>query len=285
MVPPAGRAEAAWATAPAAARDYLARGWSVVPIIARAKRPTLAWEVFQRRRARPEELEEWYRRWPDAGVGIVTGTISGLAVLDLDPGHGGTASLERLLSRHGALPRHLEVETGGGGRHLYFRHPGGALANRVGLLPGLDLRGDGGLVVAPPSLHPSGRRYRWRAGREPGALEPDLLPGWIIELLHAGGEIGEDGSPRGHPATYWRTLLRTGVREGERNNTIASLAGHLLWHGLDLEVAAELLLAWNRLRCRPPLSDEEVLRTLESIQRTRTRHGGADTEPTPGRHD
>jgi len=69
----------------------------------------------------------------------------------------------------------------------------------------------------------------------------------------------------------WRTLLREGVAEGARNNAIASLAGHLLWHGVDPEVATELLLAWNQARCRPPRDAEEAVRTVESIVRLHQR--------------
>jgi hypothetical protein len=72
---------------------------------------------------------------------------------------------------------------------------------------------------------------------------------------------------RGHSLSHWRRLLREGVAEGERNNSIASLAGHLLWHGVDAEVATELLLTWNAVRCRPPLDADEVVRTVASITR------------------
>ena len=61
--------------------------------------------------------------------------------------------------------------------------------------------------------------------------------------------------------------MHEGVNEGERNSTIASLTGHLLWHGVDPQVALELMLAWNRLRCCPPLDDEEVARVVASITR------------------
>ncbi|WP_246189466.1 primase alpha helix C-terminal domain-containing protein [Methylacidimicrobium cyclopophantes] len=75
----------------------------------------------------------------------------------------------------------------------------------------------------------------------------------------------------GHPLAYWRRLVREGVQEGERNNTIASLTGHLLWHGVDPAVVLDLLLAWNATRCRPPLSEDEVARAVESIVRLHRR--------------
>lgn len=256
--------------AAAAALDYLARGWAVVPIHPAEKRPLVRWDAYQNAPPGESEVRAWYARWPEAGVGIVTGGVSGLVVLDVDPEHGGKATLASLTAEHGPLPATAEAATGGGGRHLYFQAPEKPLRSRVGLRPGLDLRAEGGLVVAPPSRHPSGRRYAWRRGRTPDETPPAALPGWLDGLVR--------GRPqgRGHPAWYWRDLLRRGVEEGERNATIASLTGHLLWHGVDPEAITELLLCWNRVRCRPPLSDEEVARTVESIRRTHARPGDGD---------
>src|SRR5881394_3129330 len=101
----------------------------------------------------------WLRQWAEAGIGVVTGAISGLVVVDVDAGHGGNESLEQLEREHGPMPTTLECRTGGGGRHLYFAHPGGLARNKVGLAPGIDIRADGGYVVAPPSLHASGVQY------------------------------------------------------------------------------------------------------------------------------
>jgi hypothetical protein len=243
----------------AAAGDYLRRGWSVIPLRAGSKLPAIRWEEYQQQRADAETLRRWVRRWPQLNIGIVTGTVSGLVVLDLDRRHGGFDSLAALERLHGALPATVEAETGGGGRHLYFACPPTAPRNKAGLAPGIDLRGEGGMVVAPPSLHPSGGRYRWRQGHEPGALPLAILPHWLAQLVQD-GPIG-----RGHPLAHWRTLVKDGVEEGRRNATIASFAGHLLWHGVDAEVVLELMLCWNRLRCRPPLDDDEVARVVASI--------------------
>jgi len=81
-----------------------------------------------------------------------------------------------------------------------------------------------------------------------------------------------------YPLSDWRNLVREGVSEGERNATIASFTGHLLWHGVDPDVALELMLGWNRIRCRPPLDDEEVMRTVRSIERTHAK--GCDDPST-----
>jgi hypothetical protein len=248
-----------------AALDYLRRGWSVIPMRPRDKRPAVRWQDFQTMRPAKDEVRDWFRRFPGDNLGVVTGAVSGLVVLDLDPRHGGEESLARLERDHGPLPPTPEAATGGGGRHLYFAHPGGSVRNRVGIAPGIDLRGDGGCVVAPPSVHPSGNPYRWASGRGPGELAPQPLPGWLRRLA--------SGSGRGHTPAHWRELLRQGVPEGQRNDTVASVTGHLLWHGVDPDVTLELMLCWNRVRCRPPLSDAEVARTVQSIARLHERQG------------
>jgi hypothetical protein len=253
-----------------AAQSYAARGWSVIPIEPRGKRPLVAWLEFQQRRAAADEIDAWFRHWPDANVGIVTGHVSGIVVVDVDAQHGGFGSLVEMERDFGRLPKTVEAVTGGGGRHLYFDHPREALRNRVGVRPGIDLRADGGCVVAPPSIHPGGRRYAWSAGHSPEEIPPATMPSWFLVALR-------NPAHAGHPLTHWRHLVHEGVAEGERNATLASLTGHLLWRGVDPEVALELLLAWNRMRCRPPLSDDEVVRVVQSIARLHERERGAET--------
>jgi hypothetical protein len=250
----------------AAAMALLAHGWSLLPLRAGEKRPLLKWEALQQQAAGKTEVRRWFERWPDANIGVVSGAVSGLIILDIDPRHGGEESLARIEKRQGATPPTVESATGGGGRHLYFRHPGGTVHNRVNLRPGMDLRGDGGYVVAPPSLHPSGKRYAWAPGRNPDEISPAPPPAWLKRL------IASDGDQQGHTMAYWRGLARDGVREGARNNTIASFTGHLLWHGIDPDVAMELMLCWNQTRCRPPLPTDEVINVVNSISRLHRQH-------------
>lgn len=244
-----------------AALDYLRLGWSVIPMQRRDKRPAIRWQDFQASRASEEEVHDWFRRWPQRNVGVVTGAVSGLVVLDVDPRHDGEDSLRQLEREHGPLPSTAEAITGGDGRHLYFSHPGTSVRNRVGIAPGIDLRGNGGCVVAPPSVHPSGARYRWRQDHAPWQQPLAPLPLWLRRIVSLPAQRA------GHTLDYWRGLLQQGVAEGERNNTIASISGHLLWHGVDADVVLELMLCWNRVRCRPPLADDEVARTVQSISR------------------
>lgn len=249
-----------------AALAYRARGWSAIPATRRGKRAAVPWRAYQEHLPEESDLRDWFAEWPDANVAIVTGAVSGLVVLDIDPEHGGAESLAELTARHGALQDTVEARTGSGGRHLYFGHPGGAVPNRTGLAPGIDLRGDGGMVIAPPSVHPSGGRYRWRAGHAPGQAALAPLPRWLAE------PSGGSGERRGHSLDHWREVARSGVTEGQRNETLASFTGHLLWHGVDPEVVMELMLAWNRDRCSPPLPASEVIDTVRSIRRTHERN-------------
>jgi len=253
----------------AAARGYLALGWSVLPVRPRDKRPLIRWEPLQEARPSEADVAGWFEQWPDANLGVVTGAISNLIVLDVDPKHGGDDTLQLLERRFGPLPQTVESHTGGGGRHLYFRHPGYPVRNRAGLGQGIDLRGDGGYVVAPPSVHPSGTPYAWLAGRSPDALALAPLPRWLLTATGA--------SRARRSLEDWRTLVRQGVPEGQRNSTVASLTGHLLWHGVDPGIALELLLCWNRTRCRPPLDDAEVAQVVRSI--THLHEGDAQAEP------
>lgn len=244
---------------------YLARGWAVIPVRPRGKRPLVAWEEFQRRLPTEDEIRGWFARWPDANLAIVTGRISGLIVLDVDPRHDGDETLDELERTHGPLPHTVEALTGSGGRHVFFAYPGRAVRNAVGFAPGLDLRGDGGVIVAPPSIHPSGGRYEWEVSHHPDETPVVPMPPWILRLIAA-----PEGR-RGHPQEHWRRLAREGVEQGRRNDSIASFAGHLFWHGVDYDVVMELLLSWNAQRCRPPLDDDEVTRTVDSVARTHFR--------------
>jgi hypothetical protein len=249
-----------------AALDYATRRWSVIPLAPREKKPLVSWTEFQHRHANEDEIRAWFRHWPSANVGIVTGAVSDLIVIDVDVHHDGEESLATLQRTHGDLPATIGALTGGGGRHVYLRHPGGLVHNMVGLVAGIDVRGDGGLVVAPPSIHPSGRAYRWHPSHGPDEITLADVPDWLLALIQRG-----KAQHPSHPAAYWRALVRDGVGQGRRNDTIASFAGHLLWHGVDAKVAEELLICWNQIRCRPPLDVEEVARTVESIHRIHRR--------------
>ena len=193
-------------------------------------------------------------------LGIATGAASGFWVLDVD-GEDGEASLRKLEAEHGPLPATVEVITGKG-RHSYFRiGEHGAIRNSVGeIAPGLDVRGDGGYVLAPPSIHPSGRAYAWSIDT---AQEFADAPDWLYALL---GNQDKGSTAKGKPLEHWHLLLNTSVRNGERNSTLASLCGKLLHSGLnDLTLLYDVMLCINLARCEEPLPEIEVESLVASV--------------------
>jgi hypothetical protein len=123
--------------------------------------------------ATENEVRHWWTLWPEANVGVVTGSVSGVVTIDIDPRHGGDETLSRLEE----LPPTLESETGGGGRHLWYARPDLDLPS-VELDVGVELKAERGLIVAPPSRHASGRSYRWLNYSQ--ELAP--LPQWVSRL-------------------------------------------------------------------------------------------------------
>jgi P4 family phage/plasmid primase-like protien len=191
-------------------------------------------------------------------------------VLDVDPDKGGDDSLRKLETQYGSLPVTAEVITGGGGHHYYFQHPGISLGNSAGKLgPGLDIRTDGGQVVAPPSVHPmTGRTYEWEGAHHPDDIPPAPVPSWLLDKLATKCE-GTVSTKSGE------TIL-----EGQRNDALAREAGKLRRIGLNGTVLEAALLAINRTRCTPPLPDDEVRGIADSVGRypTGDDHGGTQAD-------
>lgn len=175
---------------------YVARGWPVFPVHSvrdgactcrkGAKCPSKGKHPRTRNgvngaSADPETVRAWWQKWPQANIGVATGEASGLVVLDVDRDHGGAGSMQRLQTDLGNLPPAPMAQTGGGGWHVLFRHPERQVHNRVGIATGVDVRADNGYIVAPTSIHASGRPYQWV--QPPDKLAPPELPeAWLAWL-------------------------------------------------------------------------------------------------------
>lgn len=195
----------------------------------------------------PATIREWWTRWPGASIGIATGKVNGLLVLDVD-GPEGQASLKQFT--HDKIPAVWLAGTGRG-VHAYFRYSDGEIrSQRLG--PGLDVRGEGSYVVAPPSTHVSGKVYTWKHGpTDNGAQVDGNVPGWLLGALRERKGSSRTGEgPK--PATAERIL------EGERNNHLMSLAGVMRRRGSSEEAILQALLVENATRCEHPLPREEV---------------------------
>ena len=230
--------------------DYRQRGLSIIPLHSKGKKPLVEWAGYQARIATEKEILEWQAKWPEANVGIITGKISGIIALDVDAPDG----IETIKRESLQMPPTLTSRTGGGGFHYIYKHPCRVVRNFSRKLPGLDLRGDGGYIVAPPSVHQSGNVYEWIL-QEP----PVDAPEWLLNLVDQ-QDVGQAVS-----VNDWRSMTGSTVLEGERNQTVARLAGLLLRRHVDPLVVLNLLMAFNEARCRPPLSEKEILRTVDSI--------------------
>jgi hypothetical protein len=246
-----------------AALGYARRGMRVHPVAADRK-VALLHDWPNRATLDPRTIESWWRRWPTANVAIATGGALRLLVVDVDPDAGGESSLSELERERGPLPTTVESVTPRGGRHLYLLVPSGRPmpGNSAGKLgEGVDTRGHGGYVLAPPSSV-NGRRYAWSVDSGNRIAEAPL---WLLDVLDRSGANGQATPPE-----EWLALVTAGVDEGARNQTIARVAG-LLFRRLvrskpeEVTLACELVACFNFTKCRPPLGAEELKRTLDSI--------------------
>ena len=161
------------------------------------------------------------------------------------------------------MPPTVEIITGRG-RQSFFKYEA-PIRNSAGRLgDGLDIRGDGGYTILPPSIHPTGKTYDWSVDGYPGEVPLANAPEWLVAALTP-PDTGraESGSP-----ADWRRLISDEVPEGRRNDTIARLAGLLLRKINTADgpfVTLDLVHAWNLAHCKPPLPDDEIVRTVESI--------------------
>jgi hypothetical protein len=166
-----------------AAVHYARMGWQVFPCHPTGHQP-LVEKGFYSATSNPQQMLLWWSRWPDAAIGLRTGQESGVFAIDIDPRHAGDLSLEVLEAERGRLPDTVESQTGGGGRHLLFAWPGRPVPCSVGKVgSGIDIKGDGGYIILPPSDHKSGREYCWLFGQEPGDCGIAEAPAWLLDLI------------------------------------------------------------------------------------------------------
>jgi hypothetical protein len=276
------------------ALEYLERGWSVIPLrpqdkvpyadllpikldaegqvmLTRSGRPRHTWEPYQNRQPTRDEVCGWWGRDPTANLGIVTGRVSGIIVQDLD-GPEGMAEAQR----RGGIPR-TPISRTGNGMHVLYQHPGYEVGNFARRAPGIDARGDGGYIAAPPSIHPNGQQYQWQ-------VEPDVpladAPGWFVELwtpdetetwitntltgeIRRGSEITSGNYGERALASELDRLSK--AHNGNRNNTLVQAAfrmGQLIAEGrLEIEEVEQKLTLVARVI---GLGESETRATINS---------------------
>jgi hypothetical protein len=242
-----------------AALQLASKGMRVFPLWPGTKEPLI--KDWPKRATTDINVVRGWWRSGHYNIGVATGEGSGIWVLDVD-GDEGEATLRVLEAEHAALPPTVKVITGRG-RHLYFGWPiGTEIRNSQSRddMPGLDVRGNGGYVLAPPSVHPSGRVYSWSVD---SAREFTGAPDWLLGLVTSNIYRGRE-TPASTPE-QWRTFVNDTHEGSRRGKAIARLSGLLLRRFLDPLVALDLVRLFNAAHCVPPLADDDVIRIVTDI--------------------
>jgi len=268
----------------AGALAYAKIGWRVHPCRPGEKLPILQdWPA--RATTNADLIDRWWGRTTDANVGVATGSESGFFVLDVD-GPEGERSLVALERQHGPLPElYPQQWTGSGhGWQAFFSWPEGReIRNSAGRLGSkLDIRADGGFVVLPPSLHPSGNRYRWAVDRSPWHLPPEPAPDWLVDLLdppsserkayaYAYAYAYDPGEDRYVlKALESELALVASAPEGRRNEQLNESAFNLFRFVLDGKMAADPIVhSLTAAASHAGLLDREIQSTIRSAAQAR----------------
>lgn len=211
-----------------------------------------------------ETIRGWWRQWPNANIGLATGVKSGVFVLDIDPKSGGFHNLEDLEDAYGGLPGTTTQRTGSNGQHRIFRYPDVRIKNSASeIAPGLDIRSEGGYIVAAPSLHASGSRYEWHGVNTPVEAAPD----WLIALILLSEEEQAQETKRlsASPVVPVHGKI---VKEGERNNFLFRQARGLV-NSFGTPEVRRRVEAKNFGQCVPPVDEKELTKLLKSAERYR----------------
>jgi hypothetical protein len=246
---------------------YLSRGWQLLPCQPLAKRPITA-RGFRDATDDPARVAAWRRRWPDANWAVATGAVSGVIVIDIDAHHGGPRALAALEARLGPLPAGPRVRTPHGGSHYFFAYPADGRpipcsAGRLG--PGVDVRGDGGYVLVPPSrvrrADGAIAAYAWQVPPPPvGTPLPELPPTWLAALRATSATVAV-GPAFPAPSEC------DGFADGTRNDSLARVGGLLRRLGLSPAAIERALVALNETLCQPPLPADEVQKLARGLGR------------------
>lgn len=247
------------------------------------------------------KINAWWDEDTSFNVAVATGAESGIFVLDIDVSDTkhGDDTLEALEEKHGKLPDTVEVITGSGGRHLYFKHPGNirikSSVEDEELGKGIDVRGDGGYVLAPPSMHMSGRSYGYEASSRPTDVPLAEAPQWLLDLVKAkpkkvvapGPPIDDSKWPplerRVYRAEKYAGAAKGAVSgDGGSNMTLKLALALVVGFVLPSEEALRILEDVYNPKCDPPWSHDELVHKVESCSTSKLARGyllGSDVGP------
>lgn len=240
--------------------------WSVFPLVPNDKNP-ITTNGVKAATTDLEQIKKWWSKTPNANIGIATGDISNFFVVDLD-GEVGINSFENLLTEYNDFPDTVECLTGSGGKHIYLKFENeNVIKNKVDWLgngSNVDIRGNGGYVVAPPSIHPNGTLYEWELSSRPNEIPIAKAPQWLLSrLVESNNSDGKTYQRKS--SSYWEALLG-GIKSGGRNDGATKLAGHFFRKYLEPGEVYEIMVMWNE-RNDPPLEICELETIMASVYR------------------
>ena len=257
-------------------------------MINQCKVPMIGWKEYQIRQPTEAEVREWFDKWLSANIGIVTGKISNVIVFDLDSEHA-----VQYAERQGGFPETVKVKTGKG-YHLYMQYPGFEIRNSVNKSLDIDIRADGGYVAAPPSIHGSGRQYKWEEGLSIFKKDPAPCMHWMRDYLKSiaeGSSVSKQSKEKAPKPSNtvdmvskqtaegdYADILSNGAVEGMRNHTATKLAGHLFAKGISGNEIWSMLKMWNAGKNRPPLDESELHRTFNSVKNLESKNKKKEIE-------
>ena len=241
------------------ALEYAQKGLAVFPLKQQDKIPATK-DGFKSATKDENQIRKWWNKNPNYNIGIATGQISGgIFVIDIDEkpdaGVSGLASLDKWEDEHGKLPITATSKTGSGGFHYLF-HSEKEIRNTTNLYEGVDVRGDGGYIVAPPSIHPNGQPYEWEQWGKVGITEANET---VFRFL--------EGEKKKEEQTETK-LVGSKIPKGKRVSSLFELTSSLISKGLS-ETSIRLAVKQENIeKCNPPLSDAELDREVfPAIQR------------------
>lgn len=227
------------------AKEY---GWAVFPIREGTKKPRTP-HGFKDAKKDPGAIKSWWTKYPNDGIAVATGSISNLVVIDEDlddeKDKNGYEEMRKWEAENGELPETVTAITGRGGSHLYFKYEGNDIKSRIDVIPGVDVRAEGGYLITPPTMHPNGTEYAWEF--PPNEYTFAEVNDTVKKFLMWGEE--EEAEAFEMPAL---------IEAGTRNDTLYRLACSLQAKGLPDKAIIEAVMATNLEKCAEPLERAEI---------------------------
>lgn len=246
------------------------KGFTVIPIHPKGKEPAIpSWAEYQKIRPTEKQIRAWWKDMPDANIAIITGRASRVVVVDLDS----TEYYERFIS---TFPTGFVAKTSKG-YHLYYMYPNGYSDWLSGNPPikNMDFRGDGGYVIAPPSIHSSGAKYEWVSLESFGALPPDIVTlvkqhqqTSKVSAIFSNGLVPNQEVRTANDTKWVTDLMSNGSPNGQRNQDLARLAGYFFGKGLPEDLVVMMLTRWYEKTDKKDFDYDVFEKTIKSVKKT-----------------